>query len=480
MNVPGHGGTAASKVQQLAQRMVLQLHMVLRTLRIHDPSNKALLVATENLKDTINTLWASLEGTVRLQFVDGVVYVNDVRVRTDAGVKDQVDHLQAELAKRELGGLAFSRPVDSAALRDFLVNFAKPVEAHEDLASFKASLLELKDLAVELLDPAHFSDVEDDVPEVRIDKKTFALQTYAKSIIAVREFITGIRAGYEPDPRLRITRIVQDLVDIATERVNFLLRLSAIKQANDYPYNHAANTCVLSIVIGRALNVSRLDLVDLGTSAMLADVGFALLPPELIDREHELSASERREVRDAMIRQIRALIGQGHITDSMIRRIIVAYEHHLPYKHPDTGQTAYTHLFSRIVQVADVFDALTTRRPWREGFTPDESLRILVEDAGTRFDPVVVKVLVNMLGMYPLGSAVRLGTGEIAIVYHNSSDPTRFDRPWVRVVVDPDGRRVGRTIVRDLSQVEGPAGRIVGMARSEELAGIDRGMAIVI
>lgn len=473
------GPESTVKVHQLATRMVLQLHMVLRTLRFHDPSNKALLVATENLKDTINTLWAALEGMVRLQFVDGVVYLNDVRIRVDGGTKDQVDHLQAELAKRELGGLAFSRPVDTSALREFLVALARPIETAADVDDFKQSLLELKDLAVELLDPAHFSEVDEET-EVRVDKKTFALQTYAKSIVAVREFIEGLRAGREPDPRLRITRIVQDLVDIATERVNFLLRLSSIKQANDYSYNHAANTCVLSIAIGRGLNVDRLALVDLGTSAIMADVGFALLPPELIDREHELSAQERAEVRDAMIRQIRALIGQGQITDSMIRRIIVAYEHHLPFQNPKSGETGYTHLFSRIVQVADAFDALTTRRPWREGFTADEALRILVQDAGSRFDPLVVKVLVNMLGMYPLGSAVRLASGEVAIVYHNGNRPETFQRPWVKVVLDARGQRVLNTVVRNLADVDGPEGQIAGMVRANELSGLDAGLAVVV
>jgi HD-GYP domain-containing protein (c-di-GMP phosphodiesterase class II) len=477
--MPGLEGPGTAKVQQLAQRMVLQLHMVLRTLRIHDPSNKALLIATENLKDTINTLWAALEGGVRLQVVDGVVYVNDHRIRMDPGVKDQVDHLQGELAKRELGGLAFSRPVDSAALRDFLVSFARPVEGDEELRAFRASLLEMKDLAVELLDPVHFKDAETE-DQVRIDKRTFALQTYAKSIIAVREFIEGIRAGYEPDPRLRITRIVQDLVDIATERVNFLLRLSAIKSANDYPYNHAANTCVLSLVIGRALAIDRLAMVDLGTSAMLADVGFALLPPELIDREHELTPAERVEVRDAMIRQIRSLIGERQITDAMIRRVIVAYEHHLPYKDPDTGATGQTHIFSRIVQVADVFDALTTRRPWREGYSPDEALRILVQDAGTRFDPLVVKVFLNLMGMYPLGTAVRLSSGEIAIVYHNGTDPSMYGRPWVKVVLDARGQRVSRTVIRNLATTEGPEGRIESTARPAELRDLDSGMAIVV
>lgn len=468
-----------AKLQGLAQRLVLQLHMVLRTLRIHDPGNRALLVATENLKDSINTLWAAVEGPVRLQFVEGEVYANDVRLRFEPGLRDQVRSLEQELLQRELGGLAFARPVDSAGLRDFLIAFGRSAPTDEGAADLRTALLEMRDLAVELLDPARFEAAEE-AGELRIDKKTFALQTYAKSIVAVREFVDSLKEGRDADNRLRITRIVMDLVDIATERVNFLLRLSAIKQADNYDFNHATNTCILSIILGRALEVDRLALVDLGTSAILADVGFALLPPELIRTERKLSDAERHDVRDAMARQIRALIGTGQLTDAMMRRVIVAYEHHLPFTHPESGKQGYTHLFSRIVQVADAFDALTTRRPWREGYTADEALRILVQDAGERYDPLIVKMLVNLLGMHPLGSAVRLGTGEVGVVYHNPSDPEHFGQPWVRLVRDEHGQPILRTVIRNLANVEGPAGQIVANVRPRELEGLDPGIAIIL
>src|SRR5688572_8603191 len=128
-----------AKLQALGRNLVLQLHMVLRTMQIHDPSNKALLIATENLKDTINTLWAGLGGSVKLQFVDGVVYLNDRRLRLPVSSKDQIDHTQKAFEDRGLGGLAFSRPVDSAALREFLILFARPIESQEDVAAFRRS-----------------------------------------------------------------------------------------------------------------------------------------------------------------------------------------------------------------------------------------------------------------------------------------------------------------------------------------------------
>ena len=121
MSAPNKGLTP--KLQTLAKRMVLQLHMVLKTVRIHDPNNNALLVTTENLKDTINTLWAALGG-IKFQFVDDVAYLNDVRVRLDSSASEQVAWLRGEFTQRGLGGLAFSRPVGTLALREFLIVLA--------------------------------------------------------------------------------------------------------------------------------------------------------------------------------------------------------------------------------------------------------------------------------------------------------------------------------------------------------------------
>src|SRR5262249_38751428 len=160
--------------------------------------------------------------------------------------------------------------------------------------------------------------------QLRIDKKTFALQAYAKSIVAVKEFVRAIKEGRDlSQNKLHIVRTVQDLVDIATERVNFMLKLATIKSAQEYAYNHAANTCVLSIVLGRALQVDRLALVDLGASALFADIGFALLPPELAETDRLFTPAEISELNDAMIRQIRSIIGKGKLTDAIMRRIVV-------------------------------------------------------------------------------------------------------------------------------------------------------------
>ena len=477
MSVEASKQSINGTVQSLGRRMVTQLYMVLRTSRIHDSSNEALVVATEKLRTTINTLWKSL-GTIRIQFVEDTLYFNDIRLRVDTTIIRQVEELRKLLSERELGGLSFVRPVESQGLKDFLILLARPVKTDADLHALRDALSEMKHLAMELLGPRGFSDGNEDI---KIDRKTFSLQTYAKAVVGARECITMLQSGGDPmSSRIHLRRIVQDLVDIATDRVNFLLKVSAIKTAADYPYNHAANTCVLSIVIGKALNIERFQLVELGLAAFLADMGFALLDQERLTNPKVYSEEERVQLRRLMQQKVQQLMGKGRMSGPLLRRIIVAYEHHLPFRDPRTQALTEMHLFARIVAVADAYDALTTRRPWREGFPPDEALRLLVSDQGQRFDPTVVKVLVNLLGMYPLGTVVRLGSGELAIVYHNYNDPKLFTKPWVKLVRDSRGREIRKTVIRDLSTLSGPEASIVATARADDLGGIDPAMAILI
>lgn len=104
---------------------------------------------------------------------------------------------------------------------------------------------------------------------------------------------------------------------------------------------------------------------------------------------------------------------------------------------------------------------------------------MLTNEADRRFDPLVVKILVNLMGLYPLGTPVRLDSGELAVVYHSSNDPQLFEKPWVRVVKDAAGARVRRTLIRNLAEHQGAGGVIVASLSPEELGDLDPGIGLI-
>ena len=394
------------QVQLLGRNVVRQLQVALRTVRIHDAGNAAAAAALQRLADAINALWSTFGGPVQLQFVEDIVFINDVRLRMGAVLADQVEALRGELESRGLGGLGFVRPVDSAALRSFLVPLSAAVDDEDDVGALQHQLRSLGDIGITLLEPRRLLDNEE-YQAIRIDRLSFALQAYGRAIVAFSEVVRALERGADPlSGRVHIPRVVQDLIDIAVDRVNFLLRIPATERANaaqlqqigaDYHSRHGANTCVYSIMIGKVIGLDRIGLLDLGMGALLADIGFALLPDEWTQRADELSETERIQLRMAMLTASQRLIGHGRATDSMIRRIIVANEHHYPYLDTMTGRPAGLHLYSRIVAVADAFDALTTHRSWRPALTSDQALSVLNTETGTRYDPRVVAVLTELL-----------------------------------------------------------------------------------
>lgn len=448
----------SQQIQPLAQRLVLQLSVVLKTLKLHEVHNKALLIGIENLKETINTLWALNEGEIQIVFVEGVVFVNNIRVRVSAHLEEQVNSLQIEFEKRELGGLAFLRPVDSEALKDFLRIMSQPADNPDAVASQKYTLKRLANAAIELYDPKFFSENRE-FDRSSIHFRFYAVHTYAKAIVLVKDYFCTLKETEQRYHRCPLTRIVQDLVDIAAQDVDLLIQTTSIKDLYDYSYNHAVNTAVLSILMGRELGLSRIQLADLGMAAILANIGFFMLPESFLNNPNKLSEAELVELRRFVTSKTYETISKTSLSDAILLRLLVAQELNVPY-----GKTSQSpkvpHVFSRIVRVANVFDALTTRRPWREGYTPDEALQILVKDAKKIYDPFMVKTLINALGLYPLGCEVRLGSGELATIYHNTNIPGQYTQPWVKVVTNRHGQSLHRTIIRNLAEYSGPEGQV--------------------
>ncbi len=140
----------------------------------------------------------------------------------------------------------------------------------------------------------------------------------------------------------------------------------------------------------------------------------------------------------------------SRVVQEAIDALHAALLHHL--RHDQTGFPRFLNpqsqdLFSRVVAIADLYDNATSPgRLTAEGMPPDRVMALLIEESGTQLDPALVKVFVQLMGLYPVGSMVRLDTGEVATVVEPPVDPEHLDRPRVRVVLDAGGDRTEREI----------------------------------
>jgi HD-GYP domain-containing protein (c-di-GMP phosphodiesterase class II) len=394
--------------QVLGRRVVGQLVALLRMLRVHDPKNQAVTSAVDGLVAHLNGLMAMLGGRAQIQFVDDALYLNQVRLPGGPVWAEAIDALKRELEPRKVGGLLVSGPIAPAGVLALLGAIVRTPDGEPDprrrLEEVLASLEPRP--AIELLEERSFLD-RDEYEALRGGRRRFALDCYARAMVAFQESLDAVRQGLDPlSGRLPTVRIVQDLIDVADERPDFLLSLpisgrylESERLLPPYPQRHAANTCLYSVLIGKVLRLPRVQLLELGAAALTADIGFAMLKEDLGERDRQWSESERAQVVAAMIRSAEALIKSGPINDSRMRRSIVIFEHHTPYLDA-AGRPADLHSDSKIVAVADSFDALTTRRPWREAMSHKEALGVLRAEAGTRYDAVVVGALAGLLTTY--------------------------------------------------------------------------------
>ena len=147
------------------------------------------------------------------------------------------------------------------------------------------------------------------------------------------------------------------------------------------------------------------------------------------------------------------LRGYGEIP---YRGMIGAYEHHMKIDltgYPKSIRQRQVSIFSKIIAVADGFDAATSRRVYQTvPIQPDQVLKEMWENPRRGYDQVVVKAFINLVGIYPVGTCVILDTHEVAIVHAANPDVSQVHRPMVRVVAAPDGALMNPGTVVDLAQ----------------------------
>lgn len=382
---------------QLLERgrtLAIRLYAAIRTIRVHGPRNDAFHQAVAELRREIEELMAHGDGVLELRLDGDMVILNGSMVPAAAVGVDQLRALSRLLYGVGVGGLRFQTFDAPELLPAWLAPFETNTEDLEELAWPVFEQLALRGLVTH--PPKRIS--REDLKLIEVSTRAFAIQTFARAVVAFREFVRALQEGRDPFlGRLNLVRVVQDLVDVASAHPTHLLEVLAARHRQPtefeaacgaYVHRHAAAVCAYALLIGRELGLKRLQMLDLGTSALLAKVGAALGEQE--DPGRPLSDEEKLALRKASAEALEGLVGRSRTGAQMLRRLIVAYEHALP--DPPEGP-AGLHPYSRMVAVADAFDALTSDRSWRKAVPVQEALLVLGREP--RYDAVAVRALAS-------------------------------------------------------------------------------------
>ena len=259
---------------------------------------------------------------------------------------------------------------------------------------------------------------------------------------------------------LRNARLLANsMVKVILQDRNALLGVAALYQHDEDTCHHSVNVAVLSLMLGLRMGLEETMLPALGTAALLHDVGKMRIPRSLLGKSSHLTATEQSVLERHTIHGA-ALV--QHLRGLSQTAMLVALEHHLNYDlsgYPRLLKVEHQHLFTQVVAIGDFFDASTSaRRTDRKPLLPDQAVQTIVAGAGTRFEPNLAKLFFHTVGAYPVGSVVRLSSGEIAVVYrtaegHPLQPPLKMVRDAQGTVIDPvpvdlsqDGRRIAYSI----------------------------------
>ncbi|MDP7112837.1 MAG: HD domain-containing protein, partial [Myxococcota bacterium] len=418
--------------------LVNELFMATRTFVIHAAENEATNYSIERMVKTIRALIEGL-GTAQFIVAEGEAYINDVRIRVEARNYGNLQHITTVLGGHECGGLTLSRSLSDEEARALIMALvARPPKEEDKLESLRAAIAEGNvPVAAEKPFVQAMGDEEEydeDYDEDDEDIGEEATTNFAYGIAALRDYADVVVAEGFANP-LKVRRAVQEMIDLSVQDFDASLKLHTIQGADDPYFNHSLNVANLAIAVGQKLGISKVHLRELGSAAVFHDVGYTYLEPAVRgDPEFQRRREENRQLHP--VTGVMIVGNEKGYQPHKARRMRVALEHHMHFRRPGGFPPIFTNrlgVFSRIVQVCDHYDAMVAPDPetGEHEILPPQALQRVIAGSGSRFDPVIVRAFVQVMGRYPFGTLVRLNTREIGIVISSGRPGDGFKRPVV-------------------------------------------------
>lgn len=314
----------------------------------------------------------------------------------------------------------------------------------EEMARMRQELAAARQ-AKEQLKSFRQAGVVEDVPVTPIEEEfPRADKLYSDAVSYARGFIDDVRQGKPFDYRDAVPT-VDGFIDSVFRNESAAAAICKLKMYDEYTYTHSINVAVLAVILGKRLGLERDKLRLLGMAGVFHDVGKALVPDEILNKPGKLSDSEMEIMRTHPAEGYKILKVQKSVPEVVLR---AALEHHERYDgrgYPRGIKGEKIHLMSRIISVVDVYDALTSKRVYKDPLPPSKVLGMMYQWRLSDFQPNIVEHFIKSLGVYPVGSFVRLSSGEHGVVtVLNASMPLK---PVVKVVYNASMQPVTRYAV---------------------------------
>ncbi|MGA2383503.1 MAG: HD domain-containing phosphohydrolase [Gemmatimonadales bacterium] len=444
--------TTDGYIRGAGRAFLVLLYTALRSLKLYPLENSQVQKSLEDLTASVSEILAR-EHEIEVRVTGEFIFVNQTRLRLNLDNYASFSHILSIL---KAVGVGVVRALDGADRREWrtFLSLLLTMSSRESTNRYFDLANKLHDAGVThiLVEPPVESEVNEEEEE---RAKEQAKRTYQRSVAVTKEVINSVRMGRTASVK-KVKRAVQAIVDQVLSEETSLIGLTTLRDYDDYTFTHSVNVCIFSVALGRKLGLGKLQLYDLGMAALFHDVGKSRVPLEVLNKQGSLDEEEWRIMQAHPWLGVLTLFGLRGYGEVPYRSMIGTYEHHMKVDltgYPKSVRARQISIFSKIIAVADGFDAATSRRAYQTTpIQPDSVLKEMIENPKRGYDGILVKAFINLIGVYPVGTMVILDTYELGIVTAANSNPDVIHRPVIRIVSDPAGGVVYPGHVADLAE----------------------------
>jgi HD-GYP domain-containing protein (c-di-GMP phosphodiesterase class II) len=471
-----HGSSAGDILDQqmimLGIQLVTQLNVLIKTSRIYDRTNAALDKPVDAILTLIKTMAHDQPVTVRLQ--NDFLFLWDSHLKVNAQQMAVATSIIDALNALKIGGITFSLTVESKDLREFAALFVSLDPDNKTVEDLQKEITARGIAGIQLEEqrqlkirepgiaggagPGTAGNQKPDGTESAdpiMQRKSNARNAYAKVGGSVGTLTQSAREGGTVNFK-QARRAIQNIIDLMMDDEASVLGLTTLRCHDQYTHNHSVNVSLLSMALANRAGYPKVELADLGLAALFHDMGKSTIPMEVLNKPGEFTDEDWVAMRNHPTEGVLSLSKMRGITNLPGRMAAASFEHHMNLDfsgYPKLTVPWTLSLTGRILTIADCYDAMTSSRVYRrEPMSPSKVLNMMLSKSGKAFDAVLLKLFVNCVGIIPIGSLVMLETSELAVVLKPAIDKSNAERPFVKIITDPQGNSVDHGREVDLTE----------------------------
>lgn len=265
------------------------------------------------------------------------------------------------------------------------------------------------------------ADVRDQVPErVSLDQEMQqAARIVSRSSEAVTSMFQEVRMGKALNVEDALP-LVEEISSSVMRNPGALISLARLKTKDNYTYMHSVAVCALMVALARQMGMNEEDTRRAGLAGMLHDIGKMMIPFEILDKPGKLTDAEFDIIKSHPVEGHKILL-EGNSVDQIALDVCLHHHEKMDGRgYPDRLSGDQISIFARMGAICDVYDAITSDRPYKRGWDPAESLRKMAEWSKDHFDANIFQAFVKSMGIYPVGSLVQLESGRLGVVVDQS------------------------------------------------------------